>query len=338
MPAVTLTGMTGAPRSLSDALFLTHAPKTPFMSKIRVGQTVNQPKHTYKVGREGTPVTSATPDNSPPNPAGGKNPEYEVDTRVGFFESMPRVGKFAKHRVIVGQTAAQQAGKNAGSGTPHLTMARVQHLERIKFGMEKIALADSDSSPETAVQADMFRGAGSWISNTAQSDLPVDSNVRTPSNQLYTGTLANFTEAQLNTLLQARWASGGYTTELLGLVGAALKTQIGTFNRRVPQTASYDTVIRYGSQDLARAVIYGVDIYEGDFEKVEFITDFYMPYSQRGYLLDMAHPEKLPFGPGMDEEKLGADGGGDALVLYAMFAWHPGDPRAHGKIKPSDEA
>jgi hypothetical protein len=334
---VTLGSLTaGVPRSLSNALYLTYAPKTPFISKLRKGESIDQIKHTYKVGREGAPITNSTPDNAPPAPQGGKNPEYEIDARVGFFEGTPRVGKFAKFKKIAGQTADLSAGKNAGKGTAHLSIARAQHLQRIKYGQEQRALSDNDSVAETATEADKFRGAGVWFQTTAQTDLPVPAEVRTPTGQIYTGTKADFTEAQLNTNLQNRWTSTGVSAELVGIVGAALKTQIGTFNRRLPTIANFESTIRYNGGS-GKTIMQGVDIFEGDFGTVEFIADFFMPAAGRGYIFDMEQAEMLPYGPGVAEEPLGADGGGDALVLHAMFTWHPGDPRAHIKVKPSDE-
>lgn len=336
MPAVTMSGMTGAPRSLDDALYLTHMPSTPLTSKLNTGETVYQETHTYKVGREGDPVESATPDNAPPSPAGGKNPEYEVTCRVGFFESMPRVGKFAKHKRVVGQTTATAPKRNPGANAPHLAMARAQHLVRIKQGMEKRLLSDSDSAAETATEAAKYRGLGSWINNSAQTDNPVNTNVRTPSAQIYTGTTADLSETAMNLLLQRRYEATGVAPELFGVLGSALKAQVATYNRRVPTVANYETVIRYPA-GTAKTVMSGVDIFEGDFGTVEFMLDFWVPSTKRGYILDMAHPQRHAFGPGMEEEELGKDGGGDSKVIRAMYAIHPGDPRAHIKIKPSDE-
>ncbi len=332
MPAILLSGVGAEPKSLSDFLFLTDAPMTILTSKLQVGETLGKEKHTYKVGRRRDPIESATPDGAPPSPTEGADPEYEVDVRVGFFEGKAGVGKFAKHKVDYAQTVAATPGKNKGkTGALHLAKAKAQQLRRIKWGMEKKALGDDESAAETATAASKYRGLGKTLQTTAQTDLPIDSNVRTPTGQIYTGTVADFTEAALIDAMQSRWDSTQYAAELLGLFGSDLKERVGVFNRREPTISNYTTTIRYNS-DEAKTMRSGVDLYHGDFGEAEFMLASWMPNAKRGYLLELEQCQKLPFGPGMAEEALGKDGSGDAVVLWAMFAVLFGDPRAHIKF------
>lgn len=337
MPAVAINNVQGAPRSLSDALFITYAPKTPFTSRIRKGKSINQELHTYKVKLKRNVTHSGASDGQPVTVSSGKNVEVEVATRIGVFKSSPRVTDLVKHKVTVAQTTGQNPGPNTGSAT-HMAQAVADHLQAIKFGMEVEALADQDSQPDGGTDnGSKFRGAGYWIRNSAQTDQPVNSNVRTPSAQLYSGTLAAFSEDSLQTLLEERFKSTGASAELLGIVAPALKSRISTFNRRVPSVSNYESVIRYNSNCEEKTICAGVDFYEGDFGTVEFHAEIFLPSDQRGYLFDMDQCQMMPFGPGMEEEDLANDGGGSAKVLRAMQSWHPGDPRAHCKIAPSTE-
>lgn len=337
MPAVTISNVQGAPRSLSDALFITYAPKTPFTSRIRKGKAIHQELHTYKVKLKRNVTHSGASDGQPVTVSSGKNVEREVATRIGVFKSSPRVTDLAKHKVTVAQTTGQNPGPNTGTAT-HMAQAVADHLQALKFGIEAEALADQESQPDSGPNnGSKFRGAGYWIQSTAQTDQPVNADVRTPSAQIYTGAIADFDEDDLQALLQERFESTGASSELLGIVAPALKVRIGTFNRRVPTIANYESVIRYNATDSEKTVCQGVDFYEGDFGTVEFHSEIFLPSDQRGYLFDMDHCEMLPFGTGMEEEDLANDGGGSAKVLRAMHAWHPGDPRAHCKIKPSGE-
>ena len=72
--------------------------------------------------------------------------------------------------------------------------------------------------------------------------------------------------------------------------------------------------------------------YNGDFGFAEFMLSPWAPSNVRGYLFEMQQCQKLPFGPGTAQEELGRTGSGEETVLWAMYAWHPGDPRAHIKF------
>lgn len=335
MPAVLLSNIGSEPKSLSQLLFLTHAPTTPFISKLNVGEALGKTEHMYKVGREQGPITEATADGLPPAQVNSNNPEYEVQVRVGFFEGKAGVGKFARHKVDYAQTTTHM-GKGPVKGTTsakHLAKGIAQQLERIKWGMEQRALSDSDSAAETGTIAGKYRGAGSFISATVPSDLPFSADIKTPSAQIISAAVASVTETALEDALKARWDSTKYASELLGLLGSDLKQQVGTYNRRVPQVSNYDTVVRYDAPGVEdRMIVRGVDIYHGDFGDVEFMLSPWAPNAKRGYCFEMAQCFKHPYGPGMDREDIGKDGSGDSTVLWAMFAILFGDPRAHVKI------
>jgi hypothetical protein len=337
MPAVLANNRVGKPRSLTDALFVTHAPETPLSSKVKKGQSIDQLIHTFMVGRERDPIDDATPDNKPPAPAEGDNPTYEVDCRVGFFEGVARVGKYGKHIGTVGQVAAtnlKKATKVTGK-QPQLAKTRAQQLERIKWGMEKRMVGESDSAAETPTVAQKFRGAMAWLQATLPTDRPFNSAILIPSGQRYTDTLANLTEAAFDLLFQRRFESTKYAAELVGYFATDLRKTVNTFNKLSSTSGSVESVVRYNTNQSTKMVMRGVDFYEGSFGSVEIHTNPWITDSKDGLVLEMDFCESLPFGPGEEEEALGADGGGDSVVLRSMRAFHIGDPRAHIAIQPS---
>jgi hypothetical protein len=71
------------------------------------------------------------------------------------------------------------------------------------------------------------RGVYGWLQNTAQSVLPVPDGYRPQAP--YSGTLANFSEDSLKTLMQNAFIERNGQVKLKGFVGIKLKEQIGSF-------------------------------------------------------------------------------------------------------------
>ncbi len=338
MPQVAVNTTKGQPNSLSHALWLTYAPQTPLATRLPKAKAINQLLHTYKVKKKRSAVRSGASDGQPVSVSSGKNDEIEVITRVGVFKTSPRVGDLAKHNGSVGQTTAQTSGRNAETGATHMAQAVADHLQAMKFGEEIELCSDQESQADKGKDnGSKFRGTGKWLSTTVQSDLPVDTAILTPSAQVYTGTLAAFSEEELDTIMQARFTRNGTSTELFGVLAPALKARMNLFTRRVPTVSNYETVCRFDVGMEEKVLCRGVDFFETDWGTAEFHPSIFLPTDQRGYLLDLGQVEMIPYGPGVEEEDLANDGGGMAKVLRAMFAYHIGDPRAHNVIKPITE-
>lgn len=339
MPQVSIATNKGAPKSLSEALFITYAPQTPVCTRVRKGKAIHQLFHTHKVKLKRSPVHSGATDGQPVKINQGKNPQREVISRVGVFKTSPRVGDLAEFQETVGQTTAQTSGRNPGTGATHMAEAVADHLQAMKRGEEIEICSDQDSQPDggTPDNGSKFRGLGKWFQTTAQTDQPVPAEVRTPTGQIYAGTLANLSEEKFDEIMQARFTANGTSTELFGVFAPALKANFNLFTRRVPTVGSFDQIIRYGHNAETNMVKRGVDFFDTDWGYAEFHPSIFLPTDQRGYLLDLDQVEMLPYGPGVNEEDLGKDGGGTAKVLRAMFLFHVGDPRAHIALKPSTE-
>ncbi len=335
MPTVVQSGEVTPIPNIADALFATDARNTIVTSRMRKGERLDAMTHTYKVKREGVRKSGGVPDNKPVTEHEGHDPEHEVLTRMEVFQRAPRVGFIAKHTNVAGTVVVTKPGKTKGTSTK-MAKARADQLKNIKHDAESEVLGDQESRPESGPNGSKFRGLGVWLQTTAQADQPIPEEVRTPTGQIYAGTVANFNEDANNTLLQKRWEACGMSSELVGIGGSRIKTQINSFTIYQPQKAGHDSIVRTMNNEV-KTLVRGVDILEGDYGTVELHLGFFLPTTARGYYLDFDQIEMLPFGPFMEEEPLANDGGGEARVLRSMFAYHVGDPRAHCKIKPSDE-
>ncbi len=337
MPVVTTDQIKGKPDSWSNILFATIAPETPFKSKLAQGPKIDQLTHQYKVKLSRKGSTSGKSDGQPVTVINGQTGEEEVTARVGVWKEGFGVGDIAAETGSVARTTAQTAGANKGTNATLMAMAAADQLRAIAEGMEIEMLSDNDSQPDRgANNGSRFRGAGKWFQTTAQTDQPVPETVRTPSAQIYTGTLANFTEEQFVSILKSRWKQNGTKCQLFGVMAADLQERIDLFNCRIADVASFTQVRRYNA-DQGDTVETGITFFKTTWGVVEVHPDFFMPTDQRGYLFEMDMVQSHPFGRGTFDEPLGNDGGGDKRVLKAMHLWHPGDPRAHVAIKPSTE-
>jgi hypothetical protein len=337
MPVVNVSDIKGKKQSWSNILFTTIAPETPFKSKVVLGPSIDQLTHQYKVKQHRKGSVSGKSDGQPITVLNGSTAEEEVTARVGVWKEGFGVGDVAAEIGSYARTTAQTAGANQGTNATLMAMAAADQLTAIAEGMEIEMLSDNDSQPDRGPNnGSRFRGAGKWLQTTAQNDQPVPEAVRTPTAQIYAGTLANFTEEAFLTMLKARWKANGTKCNLFGVFAADLQERVDTYNCRVADVASY-TQIRRTNNNQSDTVETGITFFKTQWGMCEFHPNYFMPSDQRGYLFEMDMVKAHPFGRGTWDEPLGNDGGGDKRVLKAMNLWHPGDPRAHCKIQPSTE-
>lgn len=161
---------------------------------------------------------------------------------------------------------------------------------------------------------------------------------RTPTDQIYAGTLADFDQAALNAIMAAKKRRTGVSSELTLFAAVTLKTHLSDFGNYVPNKEGSTVVVRTerASVDKRRLVTSGIDVFEGEHGVITVEEALYMPTDKRGYLLDFDHLEKRVLYLARHWE-LENKGGGRRGIIDSILSWAYGDPRAHGKIAPSDE-
>jgi hypothetical protein len=195
-----------------------------------------------------------------------------------------------------------------------------------------------------------MRGLGRWIYDgvatltlavddpsptTGYYELPVPGDVRTPSNQIYTGSIAAMTQVQFEALIQAKYENTGASSDLRGFVTPVIKNRVGFFSRYQPDVTNYTSRVFVSTGHLEGNTLFGasVDVYRSDwgtFELFPVLTDF-MPTPYTGYFLDMSQPRLRNAGT-FEQDDLPNLGGGPRGLIQSILSIFPGDPRAHSKI------
>lgn len=121
----------------------------------------------------------------------------------------------------------------------------------LKQTIEARCLSDGESSVENKTTAKyLTRGLMKWASATGQAHESVPAQYRPAAEQIYTDTLANFTEDELGAMVQAAYKSTrGQAQEVDGFFGVELKSKVSGFTRTQAVPAGYAATKRYQGAD-----------------------------------------------------------------------------------------
>jgi hypothetical protein len=236
---------------------------------------------------------------------------------------------------------AQNVDNIAGVGKKK-EMARgvSRAIVELKRDIESAICSDNDSQAQSGATPYKTRGLGSWISSSAQTDLPVDSAFRTPSASINSTAIASLTEAQVQGILQSIYTVTGQINTMTLVCGPELKRAFTGFTRYATGgDAAAELSIRTFTQSTeAKKITAKVDTFEGDFGTVSLLPTLFNAKDQveatqlrRGYLLDMDMIE-LRYGRRPRFQELEDQGGGPRGLIDAIAALVCWNPKALGKF------
>jgi len=228
---------------------------------------------------------------------------------------------------------AQNVDNVAGVGKKK-EMARgvSRALIELKRDMESAFCSSNDSQEQSGVNPYKTRGLGSWISSSAQTDLPVPASFRTPSASINTTATSSLTESDVAAVLQSVYEQTG-TIDTMDLVtGPNLKKRFSEFTRYSSGSNTALSTRQYTASLNDRTVISTVDTYIGDFGTINLVPTLFNAkdaaaavQSARGYLLNMDMLE-VRYGRRPRFQELEDQGGGPrGLVdaIAALVCWNP---------------
>lgn len=302
--------------------------ETPLLDRARKGKKMTQMTHTVYV----TVKVSRS--------SGGAYDGQEAGVNI-------ENGEVRKEYQIRGQEFRREFGVGQQSQdiiedsaiTDQFAHLKMTYGKEIMKDVEAVLLSDNASAADEQLpgRGSRMSGLGDRLITTAATDLPIPSDVRIPSGQLWSGTVTNFAETNLQDLLKARREAAGTAADFVFLVGTDLQKQFDyfqdydaalTINSVAHTTVSRNMQNRPSPKTLTR----GLRFYKGSFGSGEVIMDDFLPNQKRGYGLNLESYTILPFGEGARfkqlEDRMGGPRGGLTMTLSA----HPGDPRAHIKI------
>lgn len=317
--------------SLANVILCAANPEeTPLITRIRKGQKLTQMDHKFYVEAKPTRRTGGRADGEDVGEFGKGGPRYEVVVRAQEFGRPYKVGQQTQD-VIEDAAVPDQMAK--------LRMSEAKEI--MKDAEAKLVSSDASAADEgTPDKGSRMGGLGYLLSAPADSmaDNPINAAIRIPAVQRYTGTKANFNEAALTDMMEARRNACGHSSEFLFVIGTTLQRKFDLFENYIADLASHTVTMRTMNGTSAnRTVKRGIRFYEGSFGSAELIIDDFLPSQARGYGLDMDQLEWLPFGSGAKRKPLPDLGGGPRELVTFIGAYKPGDVRAHLLIKPSDE-
>lgn len=341
MPALVEPDLVGKRQDLQDRIYLADRKVTPGLSSIKKGDPISNMLYDFVVKSLGARKPGGVPDGKDVSAFDAQSPKKQLQARGEVYRRAPMVG-------FIAQEMSQQGGV---AGVPNaMTEARADQMIELKRDVEKEIWSNQDSVPDDGVRGSKMRGLGRWIYEgtatltldpndnwspaTGWGELNIPAGFTTPSNQIYTGSIASMTQAQFDALIQAKYENTGASSDLRGFVTPVIKNRIGFFSRYQPDVTSYSSRVFVSTGFLEGNTLFGasVDVYKSDwgtFELFPVLTDF-TPTAYTGYFLDMDHPRLRS--NGVWEQPLPDLGGGPRKELKWLCSIFPGDPRAHAKI------
>lgn len=239
------------------------------------------------------------------------------------------VSDFAQESDVAGIKTTEIADQ-----TIDATITVKQILERRVLSFEECAV-QNENNPDAANET---RGAFRWFDKDAQSLYPVPEKFRPNTDQLYTGTLANFKEDTLKGLARAAWKRRlGNMVTLDGFVGIDLKARISDFTCRDDAASGSSVPIRQFNQDAeSKALINIIDVLKLDTGVIRLHANAHiMTDADTGEFTDSTHKS----GVFLDMEmagiaytrmprafKLPYQGGGEKVVVDAIITLQIDNP------------
>ena len=237
----------GVRESLADLIAVAESDATPYTAMLEKRKKPINVQHSWQV--------KAYPDVSHSGVPDGKaatdfnfNPRQRLYGIVQKFWQNPAVSDFSEEVEVAGAPQGEMEEQVADS------------LVMLGRKMEKRFLSANDQTLEAQPgSANETRGIFSWLSPTAQAQFPVPDGFRPSAAQLYSGTLANFTEDALIALASAAYKNRKKKIRMAGIVGVDLKTTITKFTRYDPTPGGTSAVRRFDQSADERAIISVID-------------------------------------------------------------------------------
>jgi Family of unknown function (DUF5309) len=335
MPATAgaLFPSTGNCEDLLDIISVVDAKNTPISSSVaKVGADLNNPGlYSYQADSYNSPTTDGVVDSADVS-------DFDDPTKNRVLLSA-RAQKF--RRTIKVSDFQQNVQDVAGVGKKkEMARGTARAITELKRDIEATISSDNDSVEGSGSVAYKTRGLGSWISSSAQTDLPVPASQRTPSGSIDSTATTSLTESKLQDVLQSIYQQTGTTDSLVLVAGPALKKAITNFTRFTVNSTSNVFNLRQTSQSADSSTLAShISLYEGDFSSVQILPSLLLNSTAstdaekfaRGYVVNADHL-MLRYGRRPRFQELEDMGGGARGLIDAIVSLACLTPKAMGKF------
>lgn len=334
MPQLTSRNAIGAREDISDVIHKADSKKTSFFTMVKKGTKPMSTQPQWPVESYPDPTSEGAVDEKDVQDFENLGaPDALLSGRIQIWERKPRVSRLA-------QLVTNQAGIGPRKA---YAKAVAKALVMIVRDIELTALSDNESRAGTSSLGGKIRGLGKWISDTAQTDLPVDAAYRPDAAAIYKGAIASLADDDLVGIMQAIFdKTGDDEMQLIGLCGSTAKRRLSKLTAYMKDEASYTAVRRYGDAD-SKVISQKVDLLETDFGQVilrnsSFINtggDAKSAASKRlAHFLNM-DTISMRFAEAPNARELENAGGGPRGIVEAIGTLEVGNPLFLGGLQPA---
>jgi hypothetical protein len=328
----------GKREDLADIIAVVDSKDTPFYSSAPKGKAPMNSLQEWQVDKYGNIDMTGAKDGDDITNFNNESPD-----RVRM---KGRIQKFAKGFGV--SDLAENVSDVAGLGQKgEMNRSGAKALVEIKRNIESRLCSDLDSQVDDGTQGYQTRGLGSWISNTAQSDLPVDSRYLTPTSSLDGTATASITDDTLQGVLTSIFQQTGQSKDLVLLTGPTYKraiSKLALFQKGVSATVAN---ARLFNQDAnSKKIIATIDFYQGDFGAIQLRPSLFLARDSdvsgvqqatslcRAFVLDFNNVEiafnRLPRIVPLEDRGGGPRSFVDAIVTLKVY-----NPLSLGKFNPT---
>ena len=328
MPGLTEPNQVGKREDLADLISMVDAKDTPLASMIPKGAKLTASLFSWQADAYDKPNQDGVVDGTDVSTFNNKaKNRAKLDGRVQWVREPWMVSKLSQDLSDVAGVKSEKA------------RAIAHCLTEMKRSIEAIIGSDAESQADDGTLPYKTRGLGSWISNSAQSDLPVPSAYRTPTGSLNNTASGSLTESAVQDVLESSYQQSGKRSGFSLVCGTKLKRTFTGFAQYVPDKTSH-LAVRRQTQAAPMKIEASVAAFEGDFGSIVLIPDLWLAYSAglatsatnfRGYLLDMSMLE-LRYLDRPGSQELEDKGGGPRGYVDTIFGLVCKNPLALGKL------
>jgi hypothetical protein len=332
-PAGTLFPAVGNREDLLDVLTVVDAKNTPISSSVaKTGADITNPSvYSYLADSYNSPSTDGVVDSADVS-------EFSDATANRVLLSA-RAQKM-RRTVRVSDFQANLADVAAIGRKKEFARSTAKALTELKRDIEATISSDNESVEGSGSVAYKTRGLGSWISSSAQTDLPVPTSQRTPSASITNTATTALTESNLQNVLQSIYEQTGSQDRLILVAGPSLKKAITNFTRFTVNSTSNVFNLRQTAQAAGSdKLVSNISFYEGDFSTVEIVTSLFLAANAstdaekyaRGYVMSPDHL-MLRYGRRPRFQELEDQGGGPRGLVDAIVSLAVMSPKAMAKF------
>lgn len=331
MAGTIFPNFSGLREDLSDVISVVDAKNCPFISTARKGSDItNANVYSFQADKYNEPSFDGVLSNA------------DVTTFDDPSKNRALLSARAQkyRRTVLVDDMSQHASDVAGIGRKKLLADGIaKAMVEIKRDMESSFCSGRESQAQNGANPYRTRGLFKWIDSSAQTDLPVPADYRTPTGSIKTDAVGDVTEAKVQELLQSVYSQSGQVDEMVLLCGPALKRRFTEFTRFTTGAAGAGLSIRTFNQPAdSKRIISAITFFEGDFGSLRLVNSLFLrkdasttAQEGSGLVLDMDKCEiRFARRPRMMELPNG--GGGERALIDAIASVTCLAPQGMGKF------